>query len=202
MCIYEVCHLYSGVDNHMENIKSGKEKELTAQILDVVCKVKKLPYLNPNSLYLKHSHFAKSDIVLRPNVQLLCIEEDQAKFMVFDPEIDLFDTGRFSSISVAQADHVKKIIIIPRWELNRLVSDIDIGNREVVWLFHTPGSGAMLWAKIFSPLPNWTVISENQTLLYSLRARTNTIDMRDWLGSKDNEEMVIAMVKLYCALAP
>ena len=202
MCTYEVCHLYSGVDNHMENIKSGKEKELTAQILDVVCKVKKLPYLNPNSLYLKHSHFAKSDIVLRPNVQLLCIEEDQAKFMEFDPEIDLFDTRRFSSISVAQADHVKKIIIIPRWELNRLVSDIDIGNREVVWLFHTPGSGAMLWAKIFSPLPNWTVISENQTLLYSLRSRTNTIDMRDWLGSKDNDEMVIAMVKLYCALAP
>ena len=183
-------------------INDRREKESTAQVLNVIYKVKHRAYVNPKSLLLWHSHFAKADIILRQNVHLLSIEKDVAKFMEFDSDIDLFNTRRFPFISVAHADHVKKIIVIPRWELKRIVAGINIDNREVVWLFHHLRCGSTLWGQIFNALPNWTVISENQTHLYNAVYASEESDIQCWSKTDDYEERVVAMMKLFCRLAP
>lgn len=191
-----------GTAAQIEKIKKNQEKE-NAQVLDIRYTLKRNPLATPLSFITTHSHFTQPDIVLNKNVHLLSIEPDIARFLECDPDVDLYNSRDFPFLHFAQTANAKRLITIPRSDLDVIVSNINIDDREVVWLFHTTRCGSTLWGQIFNSLPNWTTISESQTLYHSINyRRTDISDLQTFAKTEEYEEMVVAWIKMQVSMIP
>ena len=119
----------AGVRQKIEDIKKGREKGKTAQVLRLVHKFEYTPLISPNSVIVTHECFTNADIVLQPHIHLLSIENDQARFIEFDKDIgmEVLNTRKYPLLISAQVSKAKKIINVPRNDFDEIVSGIEIG---------------------------------------------------------------------------
>lgn len=162
------------------------------------------PLISPTSVLLVHERFTRPEVVLQPHIHLLSIEEDVAKFMEFDKSVavELLNARKYPLLPLAQAKNAKKIIVIPRRDFNRIVSELEDRDREVVWMFHTTRCGSTLWSQIFNALPNWTVFSETNVHYYIMTHTISDFDFKELTDTEQYEEMVVALIKMYLNLVP
>ena len=186
----------------LKDIEEGRETKYRAQVLNVVYRSKYSPIANPKLYFLRHSHFTTVDTVLRDNVHLISIEDDVAKFVEVDASVNLLDCRHYPLFSVALSEHVRKYIIIPRVDFDRLVSGIEDDDREVVWMFHTMRCGSTLWSQMFNLLPDWHVISESITLCYTVFHAREECDLQKFSKTKCYEDIVVGWVKMYLQRYP
>lgn len=193
-----------GVGSKWKDVIDGKETKLTAQVL---YNWYTMPftfelYSTRHNFITTHERFAPARTVLRQNVQLLSITEDVAIYIEMDPSIEPFNIRQNPILFMVQTLNVRKLIFLPRRLFEELMNEIDIEDREVVWLFHSARCGSTLWAQIFYTLPNWTVISETQVSLHSLIHDGTVNDVEAYSKSAEYENMVVAFIKSYLRLVP
>lgn len=196
--------LFAGVEAKWKAIQSGKEKVHTAQVLHILYSIPHSFEITALSLFLTHETFTTASIVLRPNVHLLSIEKDIAKFVEVDPAVDILNVKKNPILLIAQTIHAKKIIILPRRIFDDMVSEFDTEENNVVWLFHTSRCGSTLWAQIFQTVPGWTIISETQVMSHSFchASGFDELDIDSFAKTKQFEDMVVAYIKCYLRLVP
>ena len=194
----------AGVRQKIEDIEKGREKRKTAQVLRLVHKFKYTPLISPNSVIVTHECFKNADIVLQPHIHLLSIEDDQARFIEFDKDIgmEVLNTRKYPLLISAQVSKAKKIINVPRNDFDEIVSGLEIGQGDVVWLFHSARCGSTAWSQIFNALPNWTVISESFTHVYNMICTETDFDLKELSETSRYEEMVVSLIKMHLKLAP
>lgn len=196
------CDHFSGVHAKLMDIKDGREKIYTAQVLKNVYTLSNGVYINKNTLLLIHDHFAPAEYVLRKNVFLLGVEDDVAKFVELDPDIDLFNIRKYPIFYMIQTFCTKRMIILPLKDFYDLVDSIDTSDRNVVWLFHTLRCGSTVWSQVFAALPKWKVISEAQCMIYTLLQCRNILNISEFAKTEEFEKIVVATIKMHMFLAP
>ena len=197
------CFLCAGVSGKLEDIRLGKETINVAQILQITYRQVHTLGSSRYTFCTTHESFAPANIVLRPNVILFSIEDEQVKFLEFDPSIEPLNTRKNPILAFTQITAPRRMIIIPRFVLPQLVEQLgNVDNKEVVWMFHTSRCGSTIWAQIFNALPNWTVISEDLTMSQSMTYSRHITNLSEFAKSKEFEEMVTAYIKLYLNIVP
>mgnify|MGYP001796051762 FL=1 len=116
--------------------------------------------------------------------------------------MDIFNIRKNPIFFLSQTNNAKEIIIIPRAIFDRVVEDIDVTDRDVVWLFQTFRCGSTIWSQIFGSLPGFSVISETQTLFYSIIEYTDVHDMQQFSKTAEYEKMALATIKWYISSTP
>lgn len=196
------CSAILGVDAQLNDIRSGKESYLVAQVLRNWCT---LPYafdITPRTFLTTHESFAPANIVLRPNVQLLSYEEDVVKFIELDESVDPLNVRKNPILLVTQTVHTKRILLLQRKVYDEMMKSFDVDDHDVIWMFHTARCGSTLWSQIFYRLQNWTVFSESQTMFYSVVYARKVNDYMAFSKTKEYEELVVAYIKSYLRLVP
>ena len=192
----------SGVSAKLEDIKTGREKKLTAHVLRNVLTVTSTPLTTPYSFFTVHDRFAPASIILEKNVHLLSIDKEQVKYLRFNKDLDILNLRKHPILFLAQLMNVNEVITLPRKEFDRIMNKIDIDDREVVWFFHTIRCGSTVWGQIFDSLPQWTVISESQALYHTVVYARKEVDISAFSKTKEYEDMVVAAIKSYVRMAP
>lgn len=198
--IYYNC--FSGVGKQLRDIREGRETGDTTQVLRILHTFKHSPYITPSSFLLTHSHFTRPETVLQQHIHLLSIEHNVTKFIEFDKDVgaQLFDTRKYPILPIAHMQNAKKIIHMSRPDFDRMVSELETEDREVVWMFHTGRCGSTLCSQIFNSLPNWTVISENEAHIYTISHSDCELTALSY--TERYEKLVTAWVRLYLRLIP
>ena len=91
---------------------------------------------------------------------------------------------------------------MPTAEYDALLKDFGEYEHQVVWMFHMARSGSTLLAQMFHTLPDWTVISECQKMVYSTLHAQSATDMAAFSQTKFFEDLVVAYIKSYLRLVP
>lgn len=183
---------------------TGKEKLQTAHVQDIWYSVPGKFEITPTSLINVHERFATASIVLKPNVHLLSLEKDVARFVEFDPSLDILNVRQNPILLIAQTLYAKKMINLPRRVFDKMMTDVETEESNVVWLFHTARCGSTLWAQIFQTVPGWTIISETQFFMYTLchAPSFKKVDIDAYAKTKEFEDIVVAYIKSYLRLVP
>lgn len=145
----------------------GNTDNKPAQVLRIVWKSKDAWYVDPDTYFTAHENFTTADIVLESCVHLLSIDREKATFLQVDEDCNLFNSRQYPIAFMAQTQLAKKVIILPIRYFNKIVDEIDISNRKVVWMFHTERCGSTAWVQAFNSLSGWTVFSELQTVRHT-----------------------------------
>ena len=203
-CRKKVIYCFQGVERRWKKVLSGKDTLLTAHVKKIWFSVPGTFGITPWSLITFHDMFAPASIILKSNVHLLSIASDIVQFIELDPDVNILDVTKNPILLIAQTQQAKKIIALPRKVFDKLVFDFDIGEHEVVWLFHTNRCGSTLWAQIFHTVPGWTIISETQVLGYSLSysSSLHTANIDSYAKTEEFEEMIVSYIKAYLHIVP
>ena len=113
-------------------------------------------------------HANHDNVPTAKNVFLLGMEEETVKFVEVDPDIDMFDVRKYPIFYSAQTDLVRRVIVTPRAKILDLEGNMEVEERNVVWLCHPGRCGSTVWSQVFAVLPNWKIISESRCMIYTL----------------------------------
>ena len=108
----------------------------------------------------------------------------------------MFDVRKYQISYRAQTDLVRRVILTPLAKILDLVGNMEVEERNVVWLFHPVRCGSTVWSQVFAALPNWKVISESQCMIYTLLQSRNILDISGFAKTKEFENIVLAAIKL------
>ena len=188
----------------LTEIREGKEKLKTAQVLKICYRFKYNHHVNPTSFCLIHERFIQTEAVLRPHIYPVYISEDVARFIELDQQMssEILNTRKHPIRSHALTANAVKVIDVPRKDLDRIVSQLPDDRRRVVWMFHTTRCGSTVWSQIFNSLPDWTVFSEPDTHFYRMIYLESDFDYEKLTQTKQYEDMVVSSIQLYLNLAP
>ena len=193
------------MDKKLKDIKAGREKTLTAQVLKNLYTLPYTVHATPTAFLTYHEKFVPPNYVLDPNVHLISIEKEVAKFLEVDASLDILNLRKNPIFHFSQTANVKRIIVMQLSDFRTLLDSLEDDNRPVVWMFHTIRCGSTVWSQIFNALPNWSVLSEPQTMFYnmmSVRTETNDLQLQQVFESSEYEEWLVAIIKMYLRLLP
>ena len=104
---------FVGVEARLQDIRTGKERYLVAQVLHNCYTLPNTLHLWPISFLTTHEAFAPSSIVLKPNILLLTYGEQEVRLLELCQEADAFNLNKNPLLAMAQVKHTRKIIVMP-----------------------------------------------------------------------------------------
>ena len=192
----------SGVDDMRKKIRDGREKTFVAQVQKIHFTSPFSPIVTDHTYFTTHKCFEPASIIDEENVHLLALSNDEATFLRVRADLEIFNIRKNPIFFLAQTMNAKEMITLPRNVYNKMVEQIDISDREVVWLFQTVRCGSTVWAQIFGSLPSFMVISESQVMYHSIAFHSDMLNFQQFTRTKEYEDMVIAMIKSHVNYIP
>lgn len=194
--------IFSGIHAKLEDIKTGKEKKYTAQVLRNRYTLPGNVFLSPNNFIFTHDRFASVKSILTENLHLVGFGDEFAKFVKLEPECDIFNLRKNPFMSMSQIDLTTEIILVPIKDFMDFLDSAYVEGTKVVWCFHTTRCGSTLWSQIFASLPEWVAFTEPTAMFYSIVRARNILDVSAFAETKEYEEMVVATIKMHILMAP
>ncbi|XP_067948367.1 uncharacterized protein [Watersipora subatra] len=177
------------------------DTENPAQVLRIVWKNPYAMVINPKTYFTVHERFAPVDIVLNRRIHLFSVNSKKAAFVELN--CDLFNVKAHPLNFLTQTNHAIRLIILPIKAFNELVDSIDVGDRNVVWMFHTTRCGSTAWVQVFNSLPGWTVYSEPLAMMYSIAFGDHGYSSAESFSkSPIFTRLAVSVIKLYIRQAP
>ncbi|XP_067949024.1 uncharacterized protein [Watersipora subatra] len=178
----------------------NSDTENPAQVLRIIWKNPYAP-ATPKTYFTVHERFAPVDCVLNKKVHLFSVTSKSATFMELD--CDLFNIKEHPLSGHAQNNHAIRLIVVPIKVFNDLVDSIDVGDRNVVWMFHTTRCGSTAWVQVFNSLPGWTVYSAPFPMRYTLTFGDHGYSSAESFSkSPVFTRLAVSVIKLYIRQAP
>ena len=118
--------MFAGVAAQLTEIREGKEKLKTAQVLKICYRFNYNHHVNLTSFCLIHERFIQTEAVLRPHIYPVYISEDVARFIELDQQMSsgILNTRKHPILSHALTANAVKVIDVPRKDLDRIVSQL------------------------------------------------------------------------------
>ncbi|XP_067948939.1 uncharacterized protein [Watersipora subatra] len=177
------------------------DAENPAQVLRIVWKNPYAFAATPKTYFTVHERFAPVDIVLNKRIHLFSLTSKSATFMELD--CDLFNVKEHPLTVLTQTNHAIRLIILPIKPFNDLVDSINVGDRNVVWMFNTTRCGSTAWVQVFNSLPGWTVYSEPLPMMYSIPFGDHGYSSAESFSkSPIFTQFAVSIIKLYIRQAP
>ena len=193
---------YTGVAGMRKRIRDGEEKTCVAHVEKIHFTSPFSPMVTDQTYFTTHKSFEPASVIEEQNVHLLAVSTDEVVFLRVDTELDIFNIRKNPIFFLAQTMNAKEMITLPRNVYNKMVEQIDISDREVVWLFQTIRCGSTVWAQIFGSLPSFMVISEAQVMYHSIAFHSDIQNFQQFTRTKEYEDMVVSMIKCYINYIP
>lgn len=191
-----------GVAAKLDDIRNGKEEILVAHVQKIRYTIPFTPLASRYTFFTSHSHFSPASTIKDKDVHLFYLSSTSAAFIRIGPDVDIFNIRKNPIFFLAQTNNARELITVPRAVFDRMADEVDISERDVVWLFQTIRCGSTIWSQIFNSLPEFSVISETQTLFYSIVEYTNVHNVQQFTKTPEYEKMALANIKWYIASTP
>ena len=147
--------------------------------------------------FMTHERFEDPKILLaKRNIFLLYIDEVWANLVETIESINMLDAKKFPLLLLALPRQAQRMIRIPVKRFYQMVEELDISDRQVVWMFHTWRCGSTVYSQMFNSLPGWTTISEHPGFFTSIYYNCpNKSQLSKFANTTTYKNFVIAMVK-------
>lgn len=160
-----MCPCFAGVHRHRQNVTSGKETKLRAEVFRILNKYPEAGWFSVNikSAVKLHHKFVKPEYVLQPHIKLMTFEDDLAYFAVCPPDVNVYDLGQYPFLFLALPQCCEQMVAMPLSDLKRLGEKVGKTKcKNISWIFHLTRCGSTALGQALNSIPGITVQSESR----------------------------------------
>ena len=157
-----------GTKQLLDNAKNPSHYEKSAQILDILAQRIFDPISLPNGMpyfILSHQTFVHPEYVLKEEVSLYSVSEDEAVFIEAPLGVHVWQLKYGSFHKLAQHSHACKIIKMPAHSFYQLASEVCIPNNKLIFADFIPRTGSTLLCNLAEATGKIKTYSEPHCLM-------------------------------------
>ena len=189
---YTIWLLLRIIHNIFETSEQRNDK---AQIGHIIWRRKLAVFINntPSDFLCFSYSSVDSDYVLKPNVSLYCIAQDEATFVGTPENIKLYSSDENPFLYMAQFYKSMRVIRMPITTFCQLANRIGDPQIPVVWITSTGRCGSTILSQVFEAIPGTLTLAEPQ-------APQNLALLRklDKVNHSKYEKILHATVRMLC----
>lgn len=160
--LYEIVTALQGVLDRVM-FRSGHPYETSARLGNIFLKgkISVIDITSPRDFLCLYWARVHPEYVLKPNVSLYNVTENEAVFVESAPEVNIYSSDESPFLWMAQFRRSKKVIKMPMKSFHRLAENIGNPKVPVIWLSNVGRCGSTILCQVFESVPGTLIMAEN-----------------------------------------